>query len=135
MAKGWALVLLFSAFCGALVGTGFGMALGYTFFVSFLASAAAGLVIGIAGRMLSELVYRRIGTSPIASFAVVFAVIGIGTVACSLLFGVRDALWISLMAAAAEIIGLAFSFAVYRYTLRLNMKLRETQAALPGDED
>ncbi len=120
------ITIILSGLIGALVALPFVDTYDENLFSGLLKGCAAGAAIGFVSRIAFSIMLRTVKSRPFWAFFCIIFTIGGGTLGCSFLFGMTGVCTLALVTALAEVVGLSITFAVYRYSLYLNRKLRET---------
>ncbi len=97
-----------------------------------LFSAIAGMVIGILSRWLFMFFYRNLKENAFFAFTAIIIINGLCTFLITYLFGVRNILYYIFLIGIAQLLGNSFAFMMYRYNIKLNEKLKETQEKFKG---
>jgi hypothetical protein len=125
-------VALASAVVGGLVSLPVMFLQGEGPFPYSLNSAGVGALIGIAAYLLSAFFYRNLNKNRVLGFALIAAVIGLGTFAGAYFLGLRAALYFGILIFLAEAAGLTMASLGYLRYRKLNEKLRKVQERNEG---
>jgi hypothetical protein len=107
----------------------------WDFWALFIRNIIIGLFNGIVGPfVICFFIYRNIRLKPFWSFPAMFIYIALICYGCAAFFGFRDLRLMIVIIAWAELIGLAAMYLIYRYSKRLNEKLRQTQERLQNSQ-
>lgn len=119
--------LLVSCAIGTAVAGFFNLYLGELWPNALAHGALAGLFIGALAEASFILTARWINRKPLLSFAAVALVIAVGTAGFVRSFIDVDASVFAAIVGVSEVAGLSATFAFWRYSARMNRRLRETK--------
>jgi hypothetical protein len=127
-------VIGISMLIGAAVGGFFGYAEGSPLLPGLLKGGIAGLLIGAASQYAFIFIYLKFESRPLLAFLIVTIVIGCGTAVFCLAAGTAFPLPALTVIAVSEIAGLTATACIFRYSKKINHRLREKQQELADTE-
>jgi|GEM_PF-2433793 len=104
-------------------------------FLFLLKSMITGASIGFISRITFMFFYRNIRKNPFWAFFSIIFTIAAGTFLGAYIIGERKILFIILMIAIAEIIGLLLAYFIYKYSEKLNTHLEESKEKYLHNKD